>query len=183
MNIHITPTQMKLHQEKKRRDEIFGRVAVKRNAKLSFRPKLKPVPKQQTSVVEAFALPSVTLPLDGFSTTTNIIIREPSMKEIALEVLRQFPSVTLELINSHRRVRYLILPRHLVYHTIKVRQPMRSLPEIGFRFNRDHTSILHGVNKIDQYIADGTLDAEIRKWHKEFGRIASSIEMRTNRWR
>ncbi len=53
---------------------------------------------------------------------------------------------------SSRRTRAIVVPRQIAMYLAKVLTP-RSLPEIGRRFgNRDHTTVLHAVRKIEGLI-------------------------------
>ncbi|TCT12010.1 chromosomal replication initiator protein DnaA [Tepidamorphus gemmatus] len=54
---------------------------------------------------------------------------------------------------SNRRTRAIVVPRQIAMYLAKVLTP-RSLPEIGRRFgNRDHTTVLHAVRKIEGLLA------------------------------
>ena len=63
---------------------------------------------------------------------------------------------------SSRRTRAIVVPRQIAMYLAKVLTP-RSLPEIGRRFgNRDHTTVLHAVRKIEGLLAqDSGLAREI----------------------
>jgi chromosomal replication initiator protein len=65
-------------------------------------------------------------------------------------------------LTSSRRTRAIVVPRQIAMYLAKVLTP-RSLPEIGRRFgNRDHTTVLHAVRKIEGLIArDQTLARDI----------------------
>jgi chromosomal replication initiation ATPase DnaA len=55
---------------------------------------------------------------------------------------------------SHRRTAGLVRARQVAFWLCKQCTP-RSLPEIGSRFNdRDHTTVLHGVRKINALLAE-----------------------------
>ncbi len=63
---------------------------------------------------------------------------------------------------SSRRNRAIVLPRQVAMYLAKTLTP-RSLPEIGRRFgNRDHTTVLHAIRKIQKLVAtDATLAREV----------------------
>ena len=63
---------------------------------------------------------------------------------------------------SSRRTRTIVRPRQIAMYLAKVMTP-RSLPEIGRRFgNRDHTTVLHAVRKIEEMArADYALAQEL----------------------
>ena len=61
---------------------------------------------------------------------------------------------------SQRRSRPLARPRQIAMYLAK-KLTTRSLPEIGRKFaNRDHTTVIHAVKKIDELIKK---DNEIRQ--------------------
>ncbi|MBV8972688.1 MAG: chromosomal replication initiator protein DnaA, partial [Sphingomonadaceae bacterium] len=63
---------------------------------------------------------------------------------------------------SARRAREVARPRQVAMYLAKRLTP-RSLPEIGRRFgNRDHTTVMHAVKRIDELrAADRELDADV----------------------
>lgn len=71
-----------------------------------------------------------------------------SVREIVEAVLVDYPGVTWDEIKGIRRERRLTVPRqHCMYEVWKQR-PDLSLPTIGRLFGgRDHTTVLHSVNK------------------------------------
>ena len=55
---------------------------------------------------------------------------------------------------SERRTAAVVKPRQIAMYLSKV-LTLRSLPEIGRRFGgRDHTTIMHGVRKIEELCAE-----------------------------
>ena len=73
---------------------------------------------------------------------------QKTMKQIALEVLAQYPGVTLDMVKSVRRDREVTDPRQMIMYRIRKEQPWRSFPEIGRLLNRDHSVAVHAVNKL-----------------------------------
>jgi hypothetical protein len=71
---------------------------------------------------------------------------------------------------SARRPGYITLPRHIAYYLART-LTLRSLPEIGRRMGgRDHTTILHGANKIAAMIKqDENLQETITKLTWQLG--------------
>lgn len=79
--------------------------------------------------------------------------------EVVDEVLKFFPGVTAHDLKSHRRTRKDCLPRQIAMYEAKL-QTTKSYPEIGRWFGgRDHTTVLHSVNKIERMIVDGYVEA------------------------
>ena len=78
--------------------------------------------------------------------------REP--KKVKIEDIQRVVSkhfnVTKADLLSARRTRTVVRPRQIAMYLAKALTP-RSLPEIGRRFgNRDHTTVLHAVRKIEE---------------------------------
>jgi len=80
--------------------------------------------------------------------TEEIPEQRRSMKEIAAEILRKFPGITMDIIKGSRRDRAAVIPRHLIMYSIKKEQPWRSFPEIGRFVNKDHSVAVHANNKL-----------------------------------
>jgi hypothetical protein len=125
--------------------------------------------------IDALTMPSCKMKIDGFSTKKEIKIFPETMKEIVLDVLKSFNGITFDLIISHRRSSGLILPRFLSVYMVKKYKPSKSLPELGRFFKRDHTSILHAINRIQEKIDNGILDGEIAEWKDKYGRVGKEI--------
>lgn len=91
----------------------------------------------------------------------------PNIKLIIRTVSRFYKVTTTEML-SQRRSAYLVRPRHVAMHLAKT-LTLKSLPEIGRRMgDRDHTTVLHAVRKIerllelDERLAD---EIEVLKLH------------------
>lgn len=86
------------------------------------------------------------------------LVRSGEPKRVRIEdiqklVARHFNVSKNELL-SNRRTRAIVRPRQIAMYLAKVLTP-RSLPEIGRRFgNRDHTTVLHAVRKIEELAAN-----------------------------
>ncbi|MER2606069.1 MAG: chromosomal replication initiator protein DnaA [Siculibacillus sp.] len=78
--------------------------------------------------------------------------REPKkvkIEDIQRVVSKHFNVTKADLLSS-RRTRTVVRPRQIAMYLAKALTP-RSLPEIGRRFgNRDHTTVLHAVRKIEE---------------------------------
>lgn len=73
-----------------------------------------------------------------------------SMKEIAMEVLREFPGVTFNDLIGKQRRRIYVIPRQIAMHRIITERRDISYPMVGRFFGgRDHTTVLHSVRKIE----------------------------------
>ncbi len=94
-----------------------------------------------------------------------------SMTEIGVEWLGKFGGVYLEDIKGKSKNRRVVFPRQVIMHAIKKERPDRSFPEVGrWTGGRDHTTVMHAFNKIQAMIDNGTFDAEMAKWQRDFGR-------------
>lgn len=79
---------------------------------------------------------------------------------IVEDVLRCFPGMSAHDLKSHRRTRKYCFPRQIAMYEAKL-QTTKSYPEIGRWFGgRDHTTVLHSVNKIEGMIIDGYVEAD-----------------------
>lgn len=79
-------------------------------------------------------------------------ILRPAWKIITEQMCRKH-GITVAEILSPRRDKRLNLVRQEIWYRL-TRETTMSLPQIGRRFNRDHTSILHGVRKHAQLLRD-----------------------------
>jgi chromosomal replication initiation ATPase DnaA len=70
-----------------------------------------------------------------------------SVKEIVDEVLQDYPGITMAQIISVRRTRELITPRHRCYYEVYRQRPDLSFPAMARFFKRDHSSLIHAVDK------------------------------------
>jgi chromosomal replication initiator protein len=75
-------------------------------------------------------------------------------------VICQHYNISKSDLLSARRTKAIVRPRQVAMHLCKV-LTLRSLPEIGRRFgNRDHTTVLHAVRKVDALIQEDKQIAE-----------------------
>jgi len=98
--------------------------------------------------------------------TLHDLVRPTEVRSVRIEDIQQVVckhySVTKADLLSSCRAHSIVKPRQIAMYLAKVMTP-RSLPEIGRRFgNRDHTTVLHAVRKIDKMTrTDKPLAAEI----------------------
>ncbi|WP_417668310.1 chromosomal replication initiator protein DnaA [Roseibium sp.] len=98
--------------------------------------------------------------------TLRDLIRSSEPRRVKIEDIQRVVSkhynVTKADLLSARRTRTIVRPRQIAMYLAKVMTP-RSLPEIGRRFgNRDHTTVLHAVRKIEELArADHSLAQEL----------------------
>ncbi|NRG16508.1 chromosomal replication initiator protein DnaA [Rhizobiales bacterium] len=98
--------------------------------------------------------------------TLRDLIRSVEPRRVKIEDIQRVVSkhynVTKADLLSARRTRTIVRPRQIAMYLAKMMTP-RSLPEIGRRFgNRDHTTVLHAVRKIEELArADNGLAQEI----------------------
>ena len=77
----------------------------------------------------------------GLNPTPDMIIKEVS----------NFYNISAEKLSSHSRSRDMVLPRQVAMYMMRSLLGY-SLPEIGKIFSRDHTTVLHSINKIEDYL-------------------------------
>jgi hypothetical protein len=74
------------------------------------------------------------------------------VEAIQRSTLTEFPSLTVTDIRSQRRTKAVVRARQIAMYLSKM-MTGQSLPELGRRFGgRDHTTVLHGVRKIEGLI-------------------------------
>ncbi|RAH99429.1 chromosomal replication initiator protein DnaA [Acuticoccus sediminis] len=85
--------------------------------------------------------------------------KKPKIEDIQ-RVTSQHFNVSRQDLVSARRTKVIVRPRQIAMYLSKTLTP-RSLPEIGRRFgNRDHTTVLHAVRKVEDLITKDTQMAE-----------------------
>ena len=98
-------------------------------------------------------------------TDEDLIYRKPRSQEITTLVANFF-GMPSEEINSHTRVYKYTMARHVCFYLMR-RIGGYSFTQIGRAFNRDHTSVISGVDKIERLISQ---DDEIRFAISSLGR-------------
>jgi hypothetical protein len=73
------------------------------------------------------------------------VFSRPQWKLLAKEICQKY-RLSLEEVTSDARHAHLVKVRQEIWYRIRVDLGM-SYPEIGKRFNKDHTTILHGVRR------------------------------------
>ena len=97
--------------------------------------------------------------------------RRVTVEEIQDRVASHYRLTRDEML-SNRRSRAVARPRQIAMYLAKTMTP-RSLPEIGRRFGRDHTTVLHAVRAIEGRRAeDSELDTDVRRLTQELERIS-----------
>lgn len=106
------------------------------------------------------------LSLDVAERALSDLIRYKEPRKVKIEdiqkIVSQHYNVSRADLISARRTRTIVLPRQIAMYLAKSITP-RSLPEIGKRFgDRDHTTVLHAVRKIEAMVKqDSKLYQEI----------------------
>lgn len=96
----------------------------------------------------------------------------PTARQLQKAVAEHFGMTLVELL-SERRFKNVVHARQVAMFMCK-RLTMRSLPEIGRKFGgRDHTTILHGVRRVERALAKGDfeLQAAIDMFDEMFGEV------------
>ena len=71
--------------------------------------------------------------------------------ELIQEVVANYHNLTIEDLKSQRRTRNIALPRQIAMYLSRTLTPT-SLPKIGEEFGKDHTTVMHAFDKIDEQI-------------------------------
>ncbi|MGE6786415.1 helix-turn-helix domain-containing protein [Ensifer adhaerens] len=103
---------------------------------------------QQATILEQAARLS---DLDVGSVKEPVVSPLVPTREIIIDVLKDFPGITLSDVLGTGRGRALVAARHACMHAVHIRRPDLSYPTLGRIFGgRDHTSVLHAVRKIEK---------------------------------
>ena len=86
------------------------------------------------------------------------IDRKTTIDEIQKKVAEHF-NISVKELQSSRRARTVARPRQVAMYLAK-QLTSRSLPEIGRKFDRDHTTVMHAVRKIEELIIEDSNLAE-----------------------
>lgn len=69
--------------------------------------------------------------------------------DIVLSVLERYPGVTVDELKGRHRKQKFVRPRQVAMYEIYMQRKDFSFPRIGQWFERDHTTVLHAVRKIE----------------------------------
>ncbi len=86
------------------------------------------------------------------------IDRKTTIDEIQKKVSEYF-NISVKELQSSRRARTVARPRQVAMYLAK-QLTSRSLPEIGRKFDRDHTTVMHAVRKVEELIIEDQALAE-----------------------
>ncbi len=86
------------------------------------------------------------------------IDRKTTIDEIQKKVSEYF-NISVKEMQSSRRARNVARPRQIAMYLAK-QLTSRSLPEIGRKFDRDHTTVMHAVRKVEELIVEDASLAE-----------------------
>lgn len=86
------------------------------------------------------------------------IDRKTTIDEIQKKVAEYF-NISVKELQSSRRARTVARPRQIAMYLAK-QLTSRSLPEIGRKFDRDHTTVMHAVRKVEGLIVEDASLAE-----------------------
>lgn len=86
------------------------------------------------------------------------IDRKTTIDEIQKKVAEYF-NISVKELQSSRRARTVARPRQIAMYLAK-QLTSRSLPEIGRKFDRDHTTVMHAVRKVEELIVEDISLAE-----------------------
>ena len=133
-----TPFQAELHQAHKARQARYYR-AVKPE------PPAAPEPDPPKSLWFGII---AELPTNGSNGLPRV--------EIVLRTCAEYFGISEIEIKSERRTKKIVRPRQMAMYLAKT-LTLRSLPEIGRRLGgRDHTTVLHGIRKVERLIMSDT---------------------------
>ena len=70
---------------------------------------------------------------------------------LILKEVAKYYSITIDKLSSSNRSKEMVQPRQVAMYLVRHLTDY-SLPEIGKVFSRDHTTVLHSIHKIDEYL-------------------------------
>lgn len=88
----------------------------------------------------------------------DIFKENPGMNptpELILKEVSKYYCIPMEKLMGNSRAKEMVLPRQVAMYLVRDLTSF-SLPEIGKVFSRDHTTVLHSINKIDEYLKSTT---------------------------
>jgi DnaA-like protein len=112
-------------------------------------PVLPPIPNTVIARATDFAFPRIIL---------------NRVEAIQRATLTEFPNLSIQELRSQRRTAVVVKARQIAMYLSK-KLTGQSLPEIGRRFgDRDHTTVLHAVRKIEELMTkDAALSVQIER--------------------
>lgn len=102
---------------------------------------------------------SLTAPLltaRGFVTTYELphaMVRPRLTVKRIQDVVSSYYHITPHEMTSERQAREVVIPRHVAMYLAR-QMTFKSLPSIGRLFNRDHTTVMHGIRRVKGMMAD-----------------------------
>lgn len=84
--------------------------------------------------------------------------KRTTIDEIQKKVAEHF-NISVKEMQSSRRARTVARPRQIAMYLAK-QLTSRSLPEIGRKFDRDHTTVMHAVRKVEELVLEDSSLAE-----------------------
>lgn len=133
-------------------------------------PEPEPEPQEPAPVMDVSGVVGGNFP---FSVSTDI-----PMRKMASSLARSF-GITLDDFKSQRRNGKLVRIRHAITWALIQHYRTTSLVEVGRRFNRDHTTILHCRDKVAAALLSAGLSSAPQATPLDTARLAlSALEAR-----
>lgn len=95
---------------------------------------------------------SLDMTQDVLKDMLRSIDRKTTIDEIQKKVAEYF-NISVKEMQSSRRARNVARPRQIAMYLAK-QLTSRSLPEIGRKFDRDHTTVMHAVRKVEELLVE-----------------------------
>ncbi|MFQ6044366.1 MAG: chromosomal replication initiator protein DnaA, partial [Candidatus Poribacteria bacterium] len=124
-----------------------------------------------TKIISYAGLHKVEVTVDLAREVLNTVSKPPSelykmitVEDIQKAVVAYFPSIRISDLRSAKRVRSVVIPRQIAMYLCRQFTNM-SLMDIGKSFGgKDHTTVLHAINKIEEAIrSDQEFDRTIKQ--------------------
>ncbi len=131
-----------------------------------------PVEMEKTPIVFSFSTFNRGLPIAGFygeGRWMTGVRRQNSIASIMAAVCNHFDITENDLLSS-RQPRHLVRPRHVAMYLCKA-FTTANITVIGKKLRRDHTTVMHGLRKVEKDMhTDPILAAAITELSEQFRR-------------
>ena len=113
-------------------------------------------------VAHAQLLPEKEITLENTQDVLKDMLRSYDRRITIDEIQKkaaEYFNISVKEMQSSRRARTVARPRQIAMYLAKL-LTMRSLPELGRKFDRDHTTVMHAVRKVEELIKEDSGVAE-----------------------
>lgn len=167
----MTPTQERLHKEHVERRMRLWPKPVERFVELAPAPKESPPAAVMAIVISALPPPKPYKPILQVVHSIEELDGDFIPMSRIVGVVSRYYDVSVQLIRSDIRQAWVVRPRQVIAYLCRQLAAF-SYPQIGRALNKDHTSALSAVQRVQKLLADGDaqLAREIESIRSQLGR-------------